>query len=228
MRRRLIEPGSIFDDRRSRRRDGRTRRPRVAAAVLAAALMVGAEAIASTSTGVDFSELLAGVRDTPRTNGFDWLREPDTEISALMPVEREHLRRQRERVDSAARKAIGRTLRGDDADLEILQRLVDERVFGPDQKRELQALGVVLGQILVEEFDYRWITYEDEEGRFRAVQDPATGRVFFPVTAISRRVEVGLPVDVDEIFLSIAPSYARLPGNVSVRGPEAEREESVQ
>ena len=227
MRRRLIAPASILDGRRSRRRDGRSTRPRVAAAVLAAALMVGAEAIASTSTGVDFSELLAGVRHAPRTNGFDWIREPDAEVSALMPVEREHLRRQRERVDAAARQAIGRTLRGDDADLEILQRLVDERVFGPDQKRELQALGVVLGQVLVEEFDYRWIAYEDEEGRFRAVQDPATGRLFFPVTAISRRVEVGLPVDVGEIYLSIAPSHARLPGTVSVRGPRVEREESM-
>ncbi|MFK7732519.1 MAG: DUF3806 domain-containing protein [Pseudomonadales bacterium] len=85
-------------------------------------------------------------------------------------------------------------------DLRLLQQLVDRKSLRPDQRRELQALGSVLGQLLKKEFRLEWVVYVDQLGRSRGLQIDNTRQVMFPLTMISRRLEADARVDVQRIY----------------------------
>jgi hypothetical protein len=125
--------------------------------------------------------------------------EPVTgELSVL---DRQYMLQQRARLDELARNHLGRGFSGErERDLDSLQRLLDRRLVGPDQTGELQAMGIVLGDLLAAELDLHWVVYEDEIGRTRALQDRRSGNYLFPVTMISRRVEVGNSESVRAIY----------------------------
>jgi hypothetical protein len=142
---------------------------------------------------------------------IEWVREPDERVVSLSEIEQDHLARQREIVERAARDH-DRVISRDRSDVEVLQLLVDRGVFDEEQEYELQALGVALGDAAVGQYDYRWVAYIDERDRTRALKHRETGKVVFPVTAISQRVQSGLPVDVAALFERLAPSE-RPPGS---------------
>lgn len=192
---------------------------RAAFAPLLAGLILALPTDGLASPGVDLGELLQGSATPARTRSFDWVREPATAVYPLSAGERALLERRREQVDAAARRHFGRSLRGDASDLDLLQRFLDEGVFARDDTQSLQALGVVLGDVLVREFSYRWVAIDDAEGHARAVQDPVTGRVHFPITALSRRYAAGAPVDVHAIHAQLAPGYARSRATEAARAP---------
>ncbi len=92
-------------------------------------------------------------------------------------------------------------LTGDKAkDLNLLQQLIDRKSLQASQRRELQALGSVLGQLLKKEFRLEWVVYVDELGRSRGLQIDNTRQVIFPLTMISRRMEADARVDVRRIY----------------------------
>lgn len=92
-------------------------------------------------------------------------------------------------------------LSGDkERDLLLLQQLIDRKTLRPEQRRELQALGSVLGKILKKEFRLEWVVYVDELGRSRGLQIDNTRQVIFPLTMISRRLEADARVDVQRIY----------------------------
>ena len=122
-------------------------------------------------------------------------------ISDLGSLDREFMARQRQSVDDLARSQLGRQLRIEKAnDLAILQALLDRRLVRSGQKMELQAMGVVMGDLLVSELGMKWIVYQDSAGRSRALQLNGSENVLFPITMISRRAEVGAAVDVEAIY----------------------------
>lgn len=90
--------------------------------------------------------------------------------------------------------------------LTVLQRVLDQEVFAPDQTYELQSLGVLFGDAFVQRYGLIWVMCEDEYGRDPALShDPtiakATGDVsLFPLTMISKRVEDGEIPDVTILF----------------------------
>lgn len=85
-------------------------------------------------------------------------------------------------------------------DIRLLQQLIDQKTLRPDQRRELQALGSILGQLLRKEFRLEWVVYNDELGRSRGLQIDKTRQVIFPLTMISRRLEADASVDVQRIY----------------------------
>jgi hypothetical protein len=84
--------------------------------------------------------------------------------------------------------------------LGLLRALLEARAFRPDQTSELQSMGVVLGDALVQELGFRWIVLEDEYGRNPAVAVPGMSVLLFPLTMISKRVEEGKAVDIFDLF----------------------------
>ncbi|MGB1141159.1 MAG: DUF3806 domain-containing protein, partial [Halioglobus sp.] len=68
---------------------------------------------------------------------------------------------------------------------------LDRGVVGNQQTTELQAMGIVMGDLLASELDMQWVVYTDEIGRSRALRYRGSDDVVFPVTMISRRREVG-------------------------------------
>ena len=135
---------------------------------------------------------------------------------SLSQLDRRFMEDQRIRVDDLARFNLGRQLNGDrDHDLAILQDLLDRRLVRAGQTLELQAMGMVLGDLLAEELGMTWVVYQDQLGRSRALHMPATEHYLFPVTMISRRVEVGAPVAMqniyDKAYQLMLPHKPRLP-----------------
>jgi hypothetical protein len=120
-------------------------------------------------------------------------------VTPLAPLDRQYMETQRQRVtDMTLRYYGGRCCRRS-AELDYLQRLLDDGHVTPDQTSELQAMGVLLGDLLAAELDMHWVVYEDAKGRSRALQLGETDNYLFPVTMISRRREAGDQTPIVEI-----------------------------
>ena len=116
---------------------------------------------------------------------FDVLIEP------LTAIDRQFMADQRMRVEQLANR-LGRGLTGvADRDLDTLQRILDERLVPAEDTLTLQALGVVLGDLLGDRLDMDWVVYRDNKGRSRALRYRRMDVYLFPVTMISRRQEGG-------------------------------------
>ena len=85
-------------------------------------------------------------------------------------------------------------------DLKTLQALLDRAIVGSGQTLELQAMGVILGDLAATEHHLKWVIYQDRRGRSRALQMDDRHVFLFPITMISRRVDVGLSVDVAALY----------------------------
>ena len=108
---------------------------------------------------------------------------------------------QREVVNELAMRLLGSPLRvGSKDDLRLIQRILDKRVLKRDQTYELQALGIVLGDVIAEQHGLHWVVVEDEYGRSRALRYEETRNLVFPTTMISKRVETELRFTVLELY----------------------------
>lgn len=99
-------------------------------------------------------------------------------------------------IDRLGRRHLGTPVKGNKEDLKLLQRIADRKLIEQDNTQDLQAMGVVLGDVLKNELGLEWVVYEDDRGRSRAVCVPDTSHCLFPVTMLSRHLEVGKSVDV--------------------------------
>jgi hypothetical protein len=137
-------------------------------------------------------------------------------ISELSPLDRQYLTTQRANLDDLARRHLGQGFAGHtDRDLDLLQRLLDRGLVRPDQTLELQAMGVILGDLLADELGMHWVIYEDKLGRNRALRYRESDNYLFPMTMISRRHEVENRTPVREIYqravAAITPHRTPLP-----------------
>lgn len=132
------------------------------------------------------------------------LSEDDTPFPIIRPLNwlnSSYLEKQRRTIDNLARREIGRQTHGNKSDIATLQRIVNRSLIEADNKEHLQALGVVLGDIYVDEYRFLlWMVYEDEQGPSHAVCLKDTEHCLFPVTMLSRRLAVGLKPQVIDIY----------------------------
>jgi hypothetical protein len=70
----------------------------------------------------------------------------------------------------------------------------------PDQTRELQAMGVIMGDLLAADLGLHWVIYEDRMGRSRALRYKQSDDYLFPMTMISRRQEADNHTPVTAIY----------------------------
>lgn len=138
----------------------------------------------------------------------------DLEISQLSPLDNTYMLQQRQSMQTLAARHLGRQFSGDKKrDLELLQALLDKGLVGDSQRRELQAMGIILGDILAKELGMHWVVYEDKIGRSRALRLKSTEHYLFPVTMIARRRQVANRQPVADIYQRAVDSIA------SVREP---------
>lgn len=132
------------------------------------------------------------------------------EVLPLAEQDRVRLGEQRDWVAELARRRIGTpTGGGSMRDLRVLQELLDAEVVRRDQVYELQAMGVVLGDVMVQNLGLHWVVVVDEYGRSRALRGQGRDDLFFPVTMISKRVVADMQVDVRKLYDSIAGSIEK-------------------
>lgn len=143
---------------------------------------------------------------TPANKDKKW-----EQITSFTTIDKGHTQRQRKLIDDLARRHLGSQIRGNKhSDLALLQRLLDRGIIARQDTAKLQAMGVVLGDILAAELKLNWVIYEDDNGRNRALRFGNLSDVLFPITMISRRVEAGAVVDVTTIFEKAVNSYKPL------------------
>lgn len=134
---------------------------------------------------------------------FGWLpaQADEVEISDFSWMDRNHMAQQIQKVDDLARQRVGSQIREDKSDLDTLQRIIDRDLVPQDDRLLMQAMGAVLGNVMVKEVDeLEWKVYEDEKGRSRALCVEGTEQCLFPITMLSRRMSVGLKPDVKKIY----------------------------
>jgi Domain of unknown function (DUF3806) len=122
------------------------------------------------------------------------------EVSDLGWIDKSHQEHQVKRIDELARAELGRQVRNNKDDLDLLQRIIHKGLIPKDDRLRLQAMGVVLGNVMAQEFGMVWQVYEDKLGRSRALCVEETQHCLFPITMLSRRMEVGLLPNVKEIY----------------------------
>jgi hypothetical protein len=120
----------------------------------------------------------------------------------LSSIDKQYMADQIASIDDLARRNFGRYITGQkDNDIAVIQRLLDDAVVKPSDVKPLQAMGIILGSLLASERGLKWIVYIDAVGRSRALQVTGFDKDFiFPTTQISRKVEVGNKVNVEEIY----------------------------
>jgi Domain of unknown function (DUF3806) len=136
----------------------------------------------------------------------------------ILPLEasdKHQLQLQRKAIDELARRYVGMPIGGGNPDdLRIIQELVDRGVLKADQTYELQALGVVLGDVIAAQLGFSWVVVQDEVGRSRALRYRDTDTLVFPVTMISKRVEADVRFKVRDLYAkaeTIAAQHGALP-----------------
>ncbi|MEH6558675.1 MAG: DUF3806 domain-containing protein [Oceanicoccus sp.] len=130
----------------------------------------------------------------------------------VSPIDRQFMQDQHDSIDDLARRNFGRQLNGHkDNDFAIMQRLLDENIVTASQKAKLQAMGLILGNILQSQYGLNWIVYFDKYGRSRSLQVPGYDRDFiFPVTQVSRKAEVGIRVNIAEVYQELEQSIVNI------------------
>jgi hypothetical protein len=125
----------------------------------------------------------------------------EARIGELTDLDRRYLAQQREDLEDLARSELGAFFTGDPGnDIPVMQRLLDDGIVTADDRRRLQAMGVVLGDLLAEDLDMHWVIYEDRVGRSRALRYRQSDNYLFPATMVSRRREAGDRTPVQEIY----------------------------
>lgn len=121
-------------------------------------------------------------------------------VTALEPLDRQYMDRQRQRIDELTLRHYGGRCCRSEFDLDYLQRLLDDRHVRAEHTLELQGMGVLMGDLLAAQLDLNWVVYEDAKGRSRALQLAQTDNFLFPVTMISRRREAGDTTSIAAIY----------------------------
>jgi len=95
----------------------------------------------------------------------------------------------------------GRAFDGSRADLSAIQSVLDVGAVERDATYTLQSLGMAFGKVFFEQHrGFDWWMVEDEYGRDPAIRFGQTLLLAFPQMMISKRIEDGEHVDVEDLF----------------------------
>lgn len=150
-----------------------------------------------------------------------------TLIEELDWIDKKHLDQQELAINELTQKKLGISIKRDLKDLDTLQRIIDTKLVASDDYKTLQAMGIVLGNIMQADFPHtlEWKAYSDELGRSRALCVRNTANCLFPVTMLERRITSGTHPEVKKIYqdaiLSMEKHLPQLPygGGIMYRLP---------
>lgn len=129
-------------------------------------------------------------------------KKKDTIIKELGWMDKNRMDQEVASVNELGQTKLGTPLRQNLGDLNTLQRIIDTDLVAMDDYEVQQAMGVVLGNLMLADFPntFEWKIYEDDVGRSRALCVRKTNDCLFPTTMLSRRMEVGSKPDVKKIY----------------------------
>ncbi len=138
------------------------------------------------------------------------VEETPATVTDLSLGQRYVLSTQRREIEDLVARRLGiLKLKGDKSDLKVLQDLVDRKAIRSTDTREWQGMGIVFGDILVNEFGLHWVSYEDDIGTSKALRWRETENYVFPVTLFSKRVGFNEKIDVLSVFAKLEEDIER-------------------
>lgn len=129
-------------------------------------------------------------------------KEQKVAISDMSWMDKNKSEQQIQNIDDLAKTKLGTQIRRDLSDINLLQRIIDNGLVKIDDSDKQQAMGVVLGNVMLADFTgtLEWKIYEDSLGRSRALCVKNTKECLFPITMLSRRMAVGTKPNVQQIY----------------------------
>lgn len=129
-------------------------------------------------------------------------KNPDITITDLEWMDKNKMEQEIASVTELTQSKLGISLRKDLSDLQTLQRIVDSKLVEEDDYDTQQAMGVVIGNVLLADFPHtlEWKVFKDKLGRSRAICAKNTQQCIFPVTMLSRRMELGIQPNVRKLY----------------------------
>lgn len=119
--------------------------------------------------------------------------------------------RQRTRANELSLRYLGTPLRGGSLrNLRILQRLVDGNFIPKEDIMDQQVLGLVLGDVMAQNLNLKWIIIDDKIGHSRALRFKDTQPIFFPITMISKRMTAKEKVNIQALYDPVAAEVEKL------------------
>ena len=136
-------------------------------------------------------------------------------FTELSRKDSERLDQQRALIAATAKRRYGTVaLTKTKADLPVLQKLIDERVFSKSQTYELQCLGVAFGDVLASELPMRWVMITDEYGTDPTLRYKHTTINVNALTMISKRIERGEAVNLSEMLRAMREQVSQIEKNL--------------
>ena len=123
-------------------------------------------------------------------------------FNSLSPQDSARLDKQRLLVAAAVKQHYGGILTRSQKDLPLLQKLIDDSVFNKTQTYELQSIGIVFGDVLVSALPLHWVMITDESGTDPTLRYKNTSANINAMTMISKRVEQGRRVNLQELLVN--------------------------
>lgn len=85
--------------------------------------------------------------------------------------------------------------------INLLSAILENNWIQKDETLKLQCLGITLGDAFIQYFpEVKWVEYSDEYGTDPALQYKNTDFFIFPQTMISKRVEDGIEININELL----------------------------
>ena len=94
--------------------------------------------------------------------------------------------------------------------LVLLDTILRSGWIAAQETLKLQCLGITFGDALAQSLGLEWCAVEDEYGRDPALRLVGTSIVVFPLTTISKRIELGEVVNVRSLFDDACSTIDRL------------------
>ena len=132
---------------------------------------------------------------------FAQFARDESGIQPLDTSEQALNKRQQEEIQHIVKQNFGPIeLKGDKTELRLLQKILDKGLIDKEDTFDLQALGVVLGNIIAKNLYLEWVSFEDQYGKSRALRYQQSEDVLFPITMISRRYQNDLDCDIQQLY----------------------------
>lgn len=144
----------------------------------------------------------ASYAQAPVGNNGNSLNKPGVSIEDIGWIDKNKIEQEVSRINELAQSKLGSSLRSDLSDLDTLQRIIDKGLIKQNDYANQQAMGVVMARVFLADFPQtlEWKVYRDSAGRSRALCAKGTQECLFPVTMLSRRMEVGSTPNVRKIY----------------------------
>ena len=125
----------------------------------------------------------------------------DIQINKFEGSDKYYLSLAIERINEKAQRYFGTSLKNKkNYDLKLLQQIFDLEYKRKYNKKTWQDMGVVLGELLIQNNHVNWVIYTDSLGKSRALQIKSSFNFLFPITMISRRAEAGIKVNIIDLY----------------------------